>query len=203
MKKEIDGKLHYQNAQGAWVPEELVKPQDLLKDDLVTEIVSDYLECREKTLKLKRGMKSKIDDFIELLGARYGVKTKGKNGAVSLTSYDGAYKIVVSNNQVKSFDENIHIAKQLLDEYLTDATAGASQDLVILVQEAFRMRQGYLDFNSIMKLTKLNIKNEKFKKAIDVIKDSIVVYETAPSFRVYRKEDNDYKYIPMDFSTLH
>lgn len=204
-KVTIEGKEYYTDSSGRLVPAELMKPQEIVRDELVTSVVEEYFEMRKMMQDTKRKMLDSIEHFKELQAVSYGVEPKSKKGNLILSSVDGKYRIIIAGNTSKEFNENISVAKDLLDEYLDEelASAGASEDLRILVTDAFRLRQGELDFRSVWNLTKLNIKSEKFQKAVEIIKDSIVVRDLNPSLRVYVKnKEGSFEYFPADFATL-
>lgn len=204
-KIEVNNTVYYQDSTGKLIPEELVKPQEIVKDALIDELVTDYLEMRKSVQETKAHMLESIAHYKELVAASYGVSLKSKKGAITLTSLDGKYKVEIASNTIREFNENINVAKEVLDEYLDEelASAGVSNDLRVLVSDAFRLRQGELDFRAIWNLTKLDIRAEKFAKAVEIIKESIVTREGQPSLRVYIKNKNGgYTYLPTDFATL-
>ena len=203
MKKEIDGVIFREDSRGAWMPESSIKPQDILKDDLVESAADKIVDMRDKMKQLNQEIKDEIRADIELIGEKYGVKLKGNKGNITLTSYDGRTRIVISISESIYLDENVIAAKELIDEYLEDEIKDASFDIKQLVTSAFRVKQGVLDVRSILKLRSLHIDDERWKKAMDIIADSIVVKSSKSCLRLYKQNaEGTMEYVPLDFAVI-
>lgn len=203
MKKEIDGVIFREDSRGAWMPESSIKPQDILKDDLVESAADKIVDMRDKMKQLNQEIKDEIRAYIELIGEKYGVKLKGNKGNITLTSYDGKTRIVISISESIYLDENVIAAKELIDEYLEDEIKDASFDIKQLVTSAFRVKQGVLDVRSILKLRSLRIDDERWKKAMDIIADSIVVKSSKSCLRLYKQNaEGAMEYVPLDFAVI-
>ena len=203
MKKEIDGVIFREDSRGAWMPESSIKPQDILKDDLVESAADKIVDMRDKMKQLNQEIKDEIRAYIELIGEKYGVKLKGNKGNITLTSYDGKTRIVISISESIYLDENVIAAKELIDEYLEDEIKDASFDIKQLVISAFRVKQGVLDVRSILKLRSLRIDDERWKKAMDIIADSIVVKSSKSCLRLYKQNaEGTMEYVPLDFAVI-
>ncbi len=203
MKKEIDGVIFREDSRGAWMPESSIKPQDILKDDLVESAADKIVDMRDKMKQLNQEIKDEIRAYIELIGEKYGVKLKGNKGNITLTSYDGKTRIVISISESIYLDENVIAAKELIDEYLEDEIKDASFDIKQLVTSAFRVKQGVLDVRSILKLRSLRIDDERWKKAMDIIADSIVVKSSKSCLRLYKQNaEGTMEYVPLDFAVI-
>ena len=153
--------------------------------------------------QLNQEIKDEIRAYIELIGEKYGVKLKGNKGNITLTSYDGKTRIVISISESIYLDENVIAAKELIDEYLEDEIKDASFDIKQLVTSAFRVKQGVLDVRSILKLRSLRIDDERWKKAMDIIADSIVVKSSKSCLRLYKQNaEGTMEYVPLDFAVI-
>ena len=203
MKREIDGVVYRADSRGAWMPESLIKPQDILKDDLVEDAAGKIIALREEMRKLNHDIKEDIRSYIDLIGEKYGIKLKGQKGNITLTSFDGKTRIAIGISENLYLDENVLAAKELIDEYLEDAIRDSSVDIKELVTSAFRVKQGSLDVKSILRLRSLHIDDPRWRKAMDIIADSIVTKSTKACLRLYIQNDAGYmEYIPLDFSVI-
>lgn len=207
MKQELNGKVFYQDAEGRMVPEELMKPQDLIKNDLVEDLATMYLGCLESARRTKALMEKKINDYRKKVLLQFGIESKARkenSPSITLTSFDGRYRITISGNTVIEFNENITAAKAKFDEYLDDqlSSSDTSEGLKALVESAFRMKQGQMDVRSILALTRININDDKFQEAVNIIKSSIVTRTTNPSLRVYVRQGKNYVLQDLKFTTL-
>ena len=205
MKCELNGKIFYEDSEGRMVPEDLMKPQDIVRDDLVEDLATKYLECLENVRKVKAEMERRIDEYRNTVLLQFGIESKHTNSpSITLNSFDGKYRITITGNTVIEFNENVTAAKAKFDEYLADQlkSSEASAGLKALVESAFRIKQGQMDVKSILALTRINIPDEKFQEAVNIIKASIVTRTTNPSLRVYVKGDKGYELQELKFSTL-
>ena len=206
MKKELNGSVYYTDKEGKLVPEEIMLPQDIVRDDLVNELATRSLAMREEVRKTKAWMLDQIESYRRTVLTQFGIKGKAKGGspAITLTSYDGRFRITIAGNTIVELNENIMAAKTLLDEYIEEqlSTSNASKGLKTLIDSAFKVKQGQMDVSSILALTRLDIRDEKFQQAVAIIKSSIVTRTTNPSLRVYTNKEGRYVYRDLNFSTL-
>ena len=82
-----------QNAQGHLVPESLIKPIDLLRDEVVLKQVAKAKELQLQMQATKVQMQQEIADYLDLSASEYGVSYGGAKGNVTLTSFDGKFKV--------------------------------------------------------------------------------------------------------------
>ena len=204
MKREIDGKTYMVDARGSLVPEESVKPIDLLRDDLVHSIADEVLALREKMKDLKVDSMQRIENFVRISAARHGVRIGGEKGNLSLKSFDGSMKIDVGISESLDLTESVHAAKKMIDDYLEEITKDANADLKTIVGKAFRVKQGRMDVKRILELRSYNITDPRWTKAMDIIADSIQIASSTQCLRIYKRSDDDgrYQILNLDFNTL-
>lgn len=192
--------------KGRLVREENIKPLDILRDDVVASIVNQAKEVRAQIADFRKKAESEIDAFIKIAAEQYGVDLKRfKKGNLTLKSFDGSKKVMLDAGSRLTFDEKIHIAKELIDECLVEWTAGANDNLKILVDQAFSLDQsGKMDVRGILNLSKLNIEDEKWKKAAELIRESVTTETTRNYIRCYEreKEGEEPSLIALDLATV-
>lgn len=201
-KQMINGEEYWTNSTGNLVPKTMIKEYDQLKDDLVTSLGSKVIKMRKEMAELKNLAIKDIDAFMELAAEQYNVSLGGKKGNLTLTSFDGSIKIMIANSNVQEFDEKINLAKALIDEYLTELTRDSAVELKTIVSSAFRIKQGKMDVRRILELRSYDIKNDKWKRAMELINESLVVTNTNRCFRLYVRNENGYDRLNMDFATV-
>lgn len=203
--KEFDGKHYYQKADGSLVPEDLVKPQDKLRDQTVYAIAEKLNNLLETMKTVKESCVADLAEYMKILAEDYGYKLDTlPSGSVSLTSYDGETKIAYANNEMISYNEGILVAKKLIDEYLEEAIKDSSEAVKSIVNAAFRMSQGKFDVKAIQKLRQVKIDDPRWIKAMAIIDDSRVVTPTNRSLRLYRKnkETSEMEMVNLNFSIV-
>ena len=146
-----------------------------------------------------------IQTIMRYMGQRqdFFICDKKKGGEERVEEFLKKTRIVISISESIYLDENVIAAKELIDEYLEDEIKDASFDIKQLVTSAFRVKQGVLDVRSILKLRSLRIDDERWKKAMDIIADSIVVKSSKSCLRLYKQNaEGTMEYVPLDFAVI-
>lgn len=193
------------NSYGHLVPIETIKPIDLLRDDTVSRIIAGAHKVQEQMRAFKEQAQSDIDAFVKLSAEQYEVKWGGKKGNLTLTSYDGKYKVLLAVSDNLNFDERLHIAKQLIDECIHEWTEGSNANIKALIEHAFQAdKEGNINTARIFGLMRLKIDDAKWQDAMTALKDSIQITATSRYLRLYERVGNTDKYqqIPMDIAGL-
>ena len=138
------------NALGHFVPESLIAPLDLLRDDLVTRLCNEAHEEKLRLLARKASIAQEIEAFMDLSAAEYGVQYGGTKGNVTLTSFDGRFQVVRAIGEHRKFDERLQTAKTLIDGCIGRWSEGSSNEIRALVDHAFRVNKGgHVDVNQV------------------------------------------------------
>ncbi len=200
----FDPSQYRTDARGALVPVNSIKPSDLMRDDLIKEIIAKVTPLNAQLAELKRDVINDLRSFIDISANEYGVALGGKKGNVTLTSFDGAYRIQIAMQDTLHFDERLQAAKQLIDECLHEWTQNSGADLKTIVQAAFDVnKEGQINTSRVLGLRRLNIQNEKWLQAMNILSDSIQVQASKEYVRFYqRNKDGKYELINLDIATL-
>ncbi|MDD4083708.1 MAG: DUF3164 family protein [Sphaerochaetaceae bacterium] len=204
MKEIVNGTIYYKDAKGNLIPEDFIKPVDQLRDDLIERIIKKTTEIKETMEITKKGILEDIEAFMDISAAEYGIKMGGKKGNLTLTTFDGQYKISLKVSERQSFTEGVYLGKEIIDKCIERWSNGANANLKIIVNQAFQLNQsGKMDIVKILSLRKLDIKDEEWKKAMDIISDSIQVDMTKTYFQIYkRNKEGVYQHINLNFSDM-
>lgn len=200
----FDPSQYRTDARGALVPINSIKPSDLMRDDLIKEIIAKVTPLNAQLAELKRDVINDLRSFIDISANEYGVALGGKKGNVTLTSFDGSYRIQIAMQDTLHFDERLQAAKQLIDECLHEWTQNSGADLKTIVQAAFDVnKEGQINTSRVLGLRRLNIQNEKWLQAMNILSDSIQVQASKEYVRFYqRNKDGKYELINLDIATL-
>lgn len=193
------------DAQGRYVPEELVRPIDKLRDQLVADIVGKAIALNKALRDFKASAFSDIATFIEISAERYEVIVGGRKGNVTLRSYSGRYKVERAIQESISFDEQLQAAKSLIDECITEWSAGSRPEIRALVNDAFQVDQeGRISTQRVLGLKRLDIKGEKWTSAMEAIAQSVTVVGSKAYVRVYQRvgATDRYEAIPLDIAAV-
>ena len=201
---EIDLSRYRQDAKGNLIPLENIKETDLLRDELVMEIVAKAQAVRERIAEFKQSAMDDIAAFAQLSAEKYGAKLGGAKGNIRLMSFDGAYRIALAMQDTLSFDERLAAAKALIDECINEWTAGSRPELKALINDAFQVdKEGNISTTRVLGLRRLSIDDEKWHRAMDARSDSVQVQTSKPFVRVYRREANgEYSLMSLDIAKV-
>lgn len=193
----------WQDAQGRLVPESMVKPIDQERDRLVKHLVDRASELSTELADFKAVAFGDIEAFIELSAEQYSAKVGGKKGNVTLYSYDGRYKIQRAVQESIVFDERLQAARALIDDCLRDWTQGARPEVVTLVNDAFRTdTKGEIRTARVLALRRLEIRDERWQRAMTAIGEACQVIGSKSYIRVYERigDSDQYKAISLDIA---
>lgn len=196
---------YLQNAQGHLVPVENISEQDQLRDQLVSELVPKAQDLHAALKAFKDQALTDIDDLVAIAGERYGAKIGGKKGNVSLTSYDGQFKVVRAFREVIAFTEEIEAGKALIDACLRRWSADADPHLLAVVEQAFRTNtKGEIKTGKILDLMRLEIDDDEWQRAMQALRDAMKNTGTAVYVRLYERvgKSDQYKPIPLDLAAV-
>ena len=184
--------------QGRMTPISMIKPADLLRDELVHRLVDQAQQVREVLAVFKNDAFSEIAAFVSLSASEYGARLGGEKGNVTLTSYDGRYRIVRAISEAIQFDERLIAAKALIDECLIDWTQDARDEIKTIINDAFRTdREGNINTNRVLGLRRLNISDSRWQRAMAAIGDAVQVTGSKAYIRIYERVGLTDKYEPI------
>lgn len=189
---------YWKDAQGNLTPESKVKEIDKLRTELVAKLCQMAEQQAAGLKEFKLHTMSEVAAFVAISLDQYGVKTGGNKGNITLTTYDGQYKIVRQMAENIVFGEQLMAAKELIDECIRAWSAGVNDNLRVMVSHAFQTdSQGKINTGRVLGLRRYKIEDEKWKLAMDAIDDSIQVAGTKPYIRFYKRDEATLEYKPI------
>jgi hypothetical protein len=192
------------DSQGRQVPAELVSEIDKLRDQTVRRIAEEAMNMKGVLDDFKKRIRDDIYTFAEISSERYGKSWGGKKGNITLTSYDGKYRLIVAMNDNIVFDERLQIARQIIGQCLDKWSSGSRPEIRVLVNDAFQVdKAGNISTARVLGLRRLEISDPDWQKAMQAITESIQISGTKQYLRFYERDGNgEYKQIPLDIAAL-
>ncbi len=194
------------NAKGHLVPEVEVKDIDKLRDDTVKAIIHHARGVQTQLQAFKTQAFADIESFMQLSAEQYNVKWGGEKGNVSLISYDGKFKVLLAVSDRLAFGEQLHIAKQLIDECIHDWTDGSNSKIQALIEHAFQTdKQGKINTARVLSLMNLKMDgDEKWGRAMEALRDSIQTVSSCKYIRLYERvgTSDQYEQIALDIAGI-
>lgn len=205
MTEQLKNKEYMKDAKGRLVPLAQVKEEDKLKDRLVRELIGKAQEQRMALRDFKASAMGDVRAMVEIAAEKYGAVMGGTKGNVSLLSYDGCMRVQLSVSEHLMFDEKLQVAKSLIDDCLRDWTEDGPAEVRTIINDAFDVdREGQVNTGRILSLRKLNITDERWKRAMDAISDSLSVVGSKTYIRFHVRETPESKWmpVPLDVAAL-
>lgn len=192
-------------ADGTLVPESMISDIDKLRDQTIERMIEAVKKEQAALTELKGQIFADIEAFVATSKEQYGVKTGGAKGNVSLVHFSGRYKIERQIQERLVFDERLQAAKDLIDQCIMTWSQGSSDEIKVLVNDAFRVNQeGELNAGRVFGLRRLPIKDEAWQRAMTAISDSVRVDGSKPYVRFYERvgDSGEYVAISLNFAAV-
>jgi len=191
--------------QGRQVPADMVKDIDKLRDQTVRAIMAEAIKTREVLADFKHRIRDDIMAFVGTSAEQYGLKWGGKKGNITLNTYDGKYRLVVSMADQLAFDERLQVARDIIGGCIDKWSEGSRNEIRILVQDAFQTdKAGKINTARVLGLRRLEINDPEWQRAMAAIQDSITISGSKQYLRFYERNDTtgEYVNIPLDVAAL-
>lgn len=171
----IDGKLFWIDHQGSYIRDEMVKQKDKLEDQTVRSIIRFARELSAQIARFRAHTMADLSALDDLVAEKYGFVKKGNRGKGNRTymTFDGLMRVVVQVAEFMDFGSELQVAKGLIDECLTEWAADSRAEIQTIITRAFNTDQeGKVSRTEVLKLLKLDIGDERWRQAMDAIRDA-------------------------------
>ena len=194
----IDGKDYMRDARGSLVPLSAVRPMDKLQDELVRKMMFFAQTLSAQIGRFKGHCFDDVGAFQALIAQEYGATVGGKKGNIQLLSLDGRLKVQVQVADHITFGPELQAAKSLVDVCLNEWTADANDYVRAIVTRAFQVdKEGRINRAELYQLMRIDIADERWKQAMNALRDSIRVIGSKTYMRFYRRETPEAAWQPV------
>lgn len=184
----VNGKPYMADAKGALVPAELVKAQHKLEDETVRKIIGFARGLSAQIGRFRGHTMTDLGEFDALLEQEYGGKRGGTKGNRTYQTFDGLLKVQVQVADTIDFGPELQIAKGLIDECLNEWSDDARAEIRAVVTRAFNTdKEGQINRAEVFMLLRLDIGDERWKRAQDAIRDAMRVVGSKEYVRFYER----------------
>lgn len=194
---------YWKKADGTLTPATKVKAIDKARTALVTDIAERAKAMSNLLMDFKTEIDQQIDAFIAQSAAEYGVTMRGAvgKGNVTLTTFDGRYKIERQMADRVAFDERLQIAKAQMDECMHRWGKGANDNFKAIVNVAFKAdKAGRVSVTKVMDLRSAKIDDPQWKMALEIVTASMQTVGSAQYLRFYERNERG-GYDPISLNT--
>jgi hypothetical protein len=186
---DLNGERFMRDAKGRLTPVDLVRPADMLEDQMVRKMLVYADALNQQIARFKGHAFDDVATFLDLLAERYGFKPKdGGKGNMTFVTYDGCMKVQVAVADTLAFGPELHVARGLIDQCIAEWAEGSRAEIRVLVEHAFEPNtEGQVSREAVFSLRKIDIDDPRWKSAIQAINDSIRVQGSKTYLRFYRR----------------
>ena len=199
-------KGYWENATGDLIPVSKIKPVDKARDALVKDIAARAKALSAALQAFKTEVMGDIEGFVTTSAAEYGHQMRGAigKGNVTLTSFDGRFKVERQVADRIAFDERLQVAKTIIDGCVRRWAKGANHNIQALVNHAFRVdKAGNVSVGGVLSLRTLDVDDAEWRSAMTAIADSMQAVASVQYVRVYeRTESGSYVAISLNTATV-
>jgi hypothetical protein len=188
------------DAKGRLVPEEMVKPAELLEDQTVRKIMGYAVELANQVDRFFHHTQLDGQVFLQVLAEEYGATKRGAEGKgnVTLTSYDGLMKVQFAVAERFVFGPELKIAKSLFDECLSAWSEDARPELRTIITDAFDVdKEGHVNREAVFRLLRLRIADARWEQAQAAIVDAVRMVGSKRYVRFYVRPSQDARWQPV------
>jgi hypothetical protein len=200
---EFNGRRYMYAPDGVMKPLELVKDEHLLEDGFVRDIFVAAAAMSKALVDFKVNTFADADAFNAILASRYGAPAGGKKGNVTFSTYDGLKEIQIQVSDLLSFGPELEAAKALIDECLAEWSSDSSAEIRAIVMDAFDVeKKGKFNRGKLFGLMRLNIKDARWLRAMDAIRDSMrpIGSKRYIRFRFRANHQAPWESLPLDIA---
>lgn len=193
---------HIKDAKGRLTPLSLVPVEELLQDDLVRRMHRRAEEIRQLLAAFRDEAFGEVEAFMQLLEQKLGSPQTSEKGNLTLTTYDGSLSMTVAVNEKLDFGPQLQVAQGMVMELLREWSADSRDEVRALIEGAFEVDQkGKINAGRILSLRRLQIADERWKKAMQAISDATKVVGSRQYVRFHTRDDKGEKrLIPLDLA---
>lgn len=184
---------YWENATGDLIPISKIKPVDKARDALVKDIAERAKAMNAMLLDFKTEVMNEIEGFVATSAAEYGHQMRGAlgKGNITLTSFNGRYKVERQVADRIAFDERLQVAKTIIDECVHRWAKGANHNIQALVNHAFRVdKAGNVSVSAVLALRPLKVDDPQWTQAMRAIADSMKTVASMQYVRIYERTEN-------------
>lgn len=187
-----DERGHWRKKDGNYAHPDMISPDKQLEDEVVEKLVLGAQSLQERMKAFKIEAFEECYGFVDLLRQKYDMeRITSKSGAVTLKAYDGTAVVEIQVAKLITFDQKLSLAKEKIDEYLTEKTNGADAEIQTLITRAFDVKNGKVDAKQIMSLKSYEISHPLWKQAMTMIDDATEIAGTKSYIRFKHRKDGN------------
>jgi len=201
----IDNEGNWIDPKGNAIPKKYVKPIDKKRDRVVENFVKKWQKLQEDLAQFKAELIEGFEDYTAFVLAESGAKIGGVKGNVTLTNFSATWKIERAKSEFIEFDERINIVKTIIEACIKKWSKDVVSPIKPIVEKVFEVdHKGRMNIKGLKSLKELNIKDQQWQRAMEILDEAEKVTGTKTYFRVYERKgpEDNWKHHTLDFANI-
>ena len=164
-----------------------------LRASFMKEVEENVVELTNAVGLFKEWLAQEVESFVSIM-KEYGQVRKSDQRSYTIT--DGNFRLEISSNKVKGFDERADLAAERLIDYLKrymqQSEKGSNDPMYQMAMTLLeRNKAGDLDYKSISKLYELEDKfDSEYSEIMTLFKEANVVQKNAVNYYFSKKNQD-------------
>lgn len=182
-----DNQGNWLDPKGRPVPEEYIRPEDKKRDKLVESILKRVSRLSAKLESEKAEIVEAIEKYLNELAKDNKVR-EGWKGNILLYNFSQNLCIERRIDESISFDERLQMVKTTIDRWISQKLKDTDPTLSKVIAQAFSVdKQGRINTAMLLKLKRIDIQDAEWKKAMQLLDDSVFVKSSKMALRFRQK----------------
>lgn len=189
---------HWLDAHGRQVPVAIINAREQARHELVFGIAQRAVALNAQIAEFRAQSFADIECYQEMLFDAFSVKSGGRAGNLSLTSYCGRWKVERAAQSKIQIDEAFAVARELILNFAADLVKRSDKEIGMLIMDKFAVdADGNLSISKLLELRKFPFTDERWTRAMEILNESLRVVGSKIYLRVYERRESDKKYVPI------
>ena len=194
----VNGKPYMEDARGALIPRELIKPTAQLEDEVVRRIIRFARALSDRIARFRGHSFTDLGELVALLEQEYGLTKGGAKGNRTFMTVDGLQKVTVQVADSIAFGPELQIAKGLIDECLNEWAADSCPEIRTVVTRALNTdREGRINRSELFMLMRLDIEDQRWLNAVKAIREAMRIIGSRQYIRFYQRRTQQDRWEPI------
>ena len=187
------------DAKGREYPVSILDPELVKRNNIVQRSIDRAHRLNERIKLDKQRITNDVGGYLDKLAEQYDETWKGNK---ELISFDELKKVEIRNRDMVTFDPEIQLAKQKLEDFIGTLTKDSDPLLKELISDIFGSGKSSIPKTKLLSLKKYTHKNPLWKEAMELIDEALRISSTRTYVNVYERDslDDPWRLINLNFS---
>ncbi len=191
----------WMNRNGRFVNPKTINRVAKKRDAVVSKVMQKTMKLQSDMEKHKAWVRAEAEKYLAYVKKHAGVEDVVTKGNLTLSDYANLHAIEISVNDIIVFDERLNVAKGIIDKCLLKWTKKSNINLKAIVDQAFAVdKKTGVNKMMILKLLEIEIQDSDWKKAMNMIRESMSVSGTRQYLGFRKRANSEAKFTAINLN---